>query len=483
MKTAVQDLTAALTAFLAPWPAAIAPDGPSRLAAFSHSAEPLLTMALATLLLLGLGQLGRRLGQRLGLRRLGIPEALLAGGLGLLVAPGGPLPLIPSAVTSLWAGLPLVLLTLVFATLLLAKPLPSPGGLWRPLSAQILLALTLAFGQYLVAGLVVLFWLQPVLGASPVMACLIEVAYEGGHGSAAALGASYSRLGFPGGESLGLALATVGLLSSTLVGGLLVVLGRQRGWCLDSQAPVAEPAAASAGGGADDAAAAPSLQDWARNLALIGTVVLLGWGALTLLQSLASRVGPGMSAVLDALPVFPLALLASLLMRWLLERNRRQAWVCVPIQRQVGTISADLLIIAATACLDLQELARDWLPLTALAVAGLAWNLAVVLLLAPRILPANWFERSLVEFGQATGVAASGLLLLAMVDPEDRNGTLTPFSIKQMLLQPLLAGGVITVVAPLTVQAWGLPLWSAVCGVLVVLWIGLGLRLAASNAS
>lgn len=451
---------------------------PGLLHAITAAVPSVLTFALATAILLALIQVGSWMAQALGLQRWGIPEALLAGGLGLLLAPGGPLPLIPAAVTQLWAGLPLVLLTLVFATLLLAKPLPNIGGLWRPLSAQILLALILAFGQYLVAGLVVLFWLQPLLGASPVMACLIEVAYEGGHGSAAALGASYAQLGFPAGESLGLALATVGLLASTLVGGLLVVLGRQRGWVL---APPASQAATPAAVAA--APEAETLADWARNLGLIGVVVLLGWSALLLLQSIAGRVGGGTAAVVEALPVFPLALLASLLVRWLLERRQRQAWVSAPIQRRVGTISADLLITAATACLDLQELARDWLPLTVLAVAGLAWNLAVVLLLAPRILPANWFERSLVEFGQATGVAASGLLLLAMVDPEDKNGSLTPFSIKQMLLQPLLAGGVITVVAPLTVAAWGLPLWTTICFLLVLLWIGLGLRLAAADGA
>ncbi|MFM8524262.1 MAG: sodium/glutamate symporter [Cyanobacteriota bacterium] len=464
----------------------------------------LLTFVVGAAILLTLIQLGRWLAQGLGLQRWGSPEALLAGGLGLLLAPNGPLPLIPEPVIQLWSGLPLVLLTLVFATLLLAKPLPAISGLWRPLSAQILLALTLAFGQYLVAGLVVLLWLQPLLGSSPVMACLIEVAYEGGHGSAAALGASYTRLGFPGGESLGLALSTVGLLASTLVGGLLVVIGRRRGWCLTPaipdpalQAPEPGPIKATgassqdarghdtAGSSSPSAGPPPSMaqrfRDWARNLGLIGGVVLLGWSALMLLQRIAAHGRATAAAVVEALPVFPLALLASLLMRWLLERGGRQAWVSAPIQRQVGTISADLLITAATACLDLHELAREWLPLTALAVAGLAWNLAVVLLLAPRILPANWFERGLVEFGQATGVAASGLLLLAMVDPEDRNGTLTPFSIKQMLLQPLLAGGVITVVAPLTVQAWGLPLWTTICGLLVLLWIGLGLRLAAGS--
>jgi ESS family glutamate:Na+ symporter len=151
------------------------------------------------------------------------------------------------------------------------------------------------------------------------------------------------------------------------------------------------------------------------------------------------------------------------------------------VQGRVGTLSADLLITAATACLDLSLLGRQWLPLTVLALAGLAWNVAVVLLLAPRILPPNWFERGLVEFGQATGVAASGLLLLNMVDPQDQGDALTPFSIKQLLLQPFIAGGIITVVAPLAISSWGLATWTELCLGLVLLWISLGLWLSRSH--
>jgi ESS family glutamate:Na+ symporter len=182
--------------------------------------------------------------------------------------------------------------------------------------------------------------------------------------------------------------------------------------------------------------------------------------------------------VIDALPVFPLALVGSLLVRLALEKSGQERWVSAPIQSQTGTLAADLLITAATACLDLRLLAADWLPLTVLALAGLLWNLAVVLLLAPRILPADWFERAILEFGQATGVAASGLLLLRMADPDDRSEAVTAFSIKQLLLQPLLAGGVITVVAPLVVVGWGLPAWTSLCLALVLLWIALGLLLA-----
>ena len=90
---------------------------------------------------------GRRIGRRLNLRLWGVPEALVAGLIGLLVAPAGPLPLLPEHVMELWGGLPLVLLTLVFGSLMLGKPLPKLGGLWRPVSGQVSLALVLAFGQ------------------------------------------------------------------------------------------------------------------------------------------------------------------------------------------------------------------------------------------------------------------------------------------------------------------------------------------------
>jgi ESS family glutamate:Na+ symporter len=439
----------------------------------------LLALAMACLSLIL--AVGRAIGTRLQLRLWGVPEALVAGLLGLLLAPAGPLPLLPPAVMELWADLPLVLLTLVFGSLMLGKPLPKLAGLWRPVSAQVSLALVLAFGQYVVGGLAVLLVLQPWLGVSPVMACLIEVAYEGGHGSAAAMGPSYAALGFPGGQALGLAMATVGLLSSTLVGGLVVVLARSRGWLLadGSGSAPSEPTntASSTSGGVAAWAAT-----WAVNLALVGVAVLTGVALLAGLRWLTAGLGDGVASVVDALPVFPLAIVGSLLVRLALERSGRAHLASSVVQGQVGTLSADLLITAATAGLDLALLKADWLPLSVLAVGGLVWNLGVTLLLAPRLLPADWFERAVIEFGQATGVAASGLLLLRMADPNDQSDALPAFSLKQLLLQPFLAGGVVTVVAPLAVAGWGLPLWTGFCFALVLLFGGTGLWLARAQA-
>jgi len=209
----------------------------------------------------------------------------------------------------------------------------------------------------------------------------------------------------------------------------------------------------------------------------VGIAVLIGVVLLHLVQLGTDAIGGGVAEVGQSLPVFPLAIIGSLLVRWLLERSSNSHWASAPIQSEIGTLSADLLITSATACLNLALLAADWLPLTVLALAGLTWNLGVTLLLAPRLLPADWFERAVLEFGQATGVAASGLLLLRMADPDDHSQALPAFSLKQLMLQPFLAGGVITVVAPLAVVGWGLPTWTGFCFALVVLAGGTGLLL------
>jgi ESS family glutamate:Na+ symporter len=108
------------------------------------------------------------------LRQLGIPEALVAGLLGLLIGPFGPLRIFPEQVYTVWAQTPGVLISLVFATLFLGQRLPSPRQLWQRAAGQTAFGMTLGFGQYLVGALLVWLVLQPLFGTNPLMACLIE---------------------------------------------------------------------------------------------------------------------------------------------------------------------------------------------------------------------------------------------------------------------------------------------------------------------
>ncbi len=438
------------------------------------------TLVLAFGLLMGLGvllSLGRRLDAALKLERLGIPIALLVGLIALLVGPFGPIPLLPQTVTDIWVHLPTALLTLVFATLMLGRPLPKADGLLQPVATQAFLGLFLGFGQYLVGGIVVLFVLIPLFGVNPLMGCLIEVGFEGGHGAAAIMGQSFSRLGFPGGLDLGLAIATVGLLISTILGSFLVVIGRWLGWLANSEFEVQI-----------DSVQDEELEtiwqqffDLLTNLGLCGIAVLFGYVILQGLKSIAPFIGGIYQDVINVFPVFPLALLGSLLIRYILEKLGKESLSSQLLQREIGTLSTDLLITTAMASLNLTLLVEDWVPILLLSLVGLTWNLGGMFIFAKFVFDKEWFERSLIEFGNATGVAASGLLLLRLADPRNSTNTLPIFSIKQLLLQPLLSGGLVTVIAPLAITNLGLIRWTELSGIITFIFVCLGLLFGNKN--
>jgi len=409
---------------------------------------------------------GRRLDSALKLERLGIPISILFGAFALLIGPHGPSPLLPESITDIWVKLPTALLTMVFATLMLSKPVPSGKGLFQPVASQALLALLLGFGQYLIGGLVLLLFLIPYQGVDPLMGCLIEVGFEGGHGAAAVMGQSFERLGFSEGLDLGLAMATVGLLASTLLGSGLVVVGRLLGWIsfeletLDREISIDQ-----------QLSLLQKLKNLVVNLGLVGLAVAFGATLLVFVRFFGGKLGGTFNEVLSVFPVFPLALLGSLVIRFVLEKFEKTELVSEILQREIGILSTDLLITTAMAGLDLPLLLNDWIPLSALALSGLLWNLFGMFLFSRLLFRQQWFERSIIEFGNATGVAASGILLLRLADPRDQTNILPIFSIKQLFLQPLLSGGLITVIAPISIIKLGLIGWTEICGALTLLFL------------
>jgi ESS family glutamate:Na+ symporter len=432
------------------------------------------------------------------LRQLGIPEALVAGLLGLLIGPFSLWPVFPEQVYTVWAQTPGVLISLVFATLFLGQHLPSPRQLWQRAAGQTAFGMTLGFGQYLVGALLVWLVLQPMFGTNPLMACLIEVGFEGGHGTAAGMGDTFADLGLASGEALGLAMATVGVVSAVLIGSTLVVIGRSRAWLearerqpsdgsllqraadsdpMSAEAKLAREAAAGLSDPGSDGSV--TIDELTVNLALAGGAVGLG----VLLKDGITRLGGALGGtatadLLDAIPVFPLAMLGGLVVQLVLQWRRHDDLASPVVQASVGSLAMDVLITAAMASLNLPMLEENWLPFLLLALVGLAWNVAVFLLLGRRFFRDHWFERAIADFGQGTGVTATGLLLLRMADPYGRSRAMESFSFKQLVFEPFLGGGLITALAPIAVASWGLPRFNAVALLLTVasitfgLWIG-----------
>ena len=450
---------------------------------------------LSLLLLLGMA-----LRQRLRwLRVLGIPEALVAGLLGLLIGPFGPWSVFPDQVYRIWSQTPGVLISLVFTTLFLGQTLPSPRVIWNRAAGQTAFGMVLGFGQYLVGGLLVLLVLQPLFGTNPLMAALIEVGFEGGHGTAAGMGATFSELGLPAGETLGLAMATVGVLTAVLLGSALVVIGRGRNWLVSGDPNAAtgstrqglkstdqDPISAderlnlerAAGTIQPESAPSMTIDSLTVNVALAGGAVGLGILLKASLTGLGGVFGgPETAKLLQAIPVFPLTMVGGLIVQVILQRTRQTRLVSAVAQASVGSLAMDLLITAAMASLNLPLLEDNWIPFLALAIAGLSWNVCAFLWLAPRIFRDHWFERGIADFGQGTGVTATGLLLLRMADPWGRSRAMEAFSFKQLLFEPFLGGGLVTALSPLLIISWGLRRFSAAALVLTLASLLFGLRL------
>jgi ESS family glutamate:Na+ symporter len=112
---------------------------------------------------------------------------------------------------SIWSQTPAVLINVVFATLFLGESIPSPRAIWRKAAPQIAFSQTLAWGQYVVGLGVTLWLLTPVWHVNPMAASLIEMAFEGGHGTVAGMANSLKQLGFEAGPDLAYLLPRSGL--------------------------------------------------------------------------------------------------------------------------------------------------------------------------------------------------------------------------------------------------------------------------------
>jgi ESS family glutamate:Na+ symporter len=402
---------------------------------------------------------GRKFKFAVQLERFGLPIAVVSGIVGISIGPYGLINILSKETTNVWSNFPTPLLSLVFATLMMGRPIPNINGLIRPIVNQFLLALSLGFGQFLVGGLVVKYLLSPSMETNPLMGCLIEVGFEGGHGAATIIGESFNKLGFSDGLDLGLAMATMGLLSSSLLGSFFIFVGRTLG-ISDTEQIVDkkdnENSNLKIGIFSD-------LRILLINLGFVGLAISFGVLILNLLRYISNYFGEFSKEVILSLPVFPLILIGSLLIRYILEKTNNTEFISNLLQREIGILSTDLLIFTAMASLDIATVLDNWRLILVLTIFGLIWNLICIAYFAYFVFEKYWFERSLIEFGNSTGVVASGLLLLRLADPKNISKTLPIFTSKQLFAQLILSGGFFTVLAPLLISKIGLDYWTEIC--------------------
>lgn len=456
------------------------------------------TVLFAFVLLALLLLLGRYVKHRfLWFQRLYLPASIIAGALALLLGPEvlgaiatamfGPDSLLAGGlfaedIRGVWSQAPGVFINVVFAALFLGETIPPPREIWRRAAPQVVFGQTLAWGQYVVGILATLIILIPLFDANPISAALIEIGFEGGHGTAGGMADTLIDLGFPDGADLAIGLATVGIVSGIICGTALADWGRRKGHVATVSRQVIEPSEIP---DLNVLAETPEIRQkraqllrnllvdpLSINFAIVGLAIAIGWLILEAMKWVESVTwgGEGGFVLFEYVPLFPLALIGGIITQSVLNRLGLGTLVIRPMVQNIAGVALDVVVISAIATISLSVIGGNLGVFLVLSVVGILWNVLIFLWWAPRVFPTYWFEKGIGDMGQSMGVTATGILLLRMVDPDNSTGAFEGFAYKQLFFEPIVGGGLFTAAAPALISRLGLLATLAITGGLLVFW-------------
>lgn len=399
------------------------------------------------------------------IQKLYLPVSLLAGFIGLLLGPqvlgnltGVSLPI--GKTIGQWPGLLVnIVLGLSFfgATASknfgrLALSAVTQGGLMHQTQACIGLGLTIVLMMFY-PNLPAAFGLTPVFG------------FHGGHGTANAAGAALAAAGWKDGVAVANTMATAGLVTGIIIGMIIINIGVRRGFAKIVKKPQDVPQdikegivptekRTSIGKGVtyNDA-----LDPLALQLAFVGIIL----GMANILSTSMASVHP----LLKQIPLFACAMMCGALLSWILNKLGMGHYIDRATINRIAGVALDFLVCAAIATLSLKVFALYMVPMIVTIVSVIFANILCNFYFAWKMFDDDWFERAMGSYGLESGVLATGLMLLRVVDPKfETQGQESaaasaalcyPWSLPYIMFGPMLAFHV----SPMILFAGSAALW------------------------
>lgn len=396
-----------------------------------------------------------------------LPSSIIGGFIGLICGPFI-IDIIPEFIMTTWQQIPGILINLVFATLFLGVLIPGIRQLWSQGGSQLCYGMIIGSGQYFIGLLVTVLILTPLFNVPHAFGTILEIGFAGGHGTAAGMEEVFTKIGFPAGSALAYMSATVGIIVAVVGGILYINIAIRKGYCQNIDSRKGIPDYKKSGLIKKDeerysistaTVATESIEPFAFHFAVTAIAVLVGWVMLLGVR----KIHP----VLEGFPLFPLAMIGGMIVQIISKPMKIDRYYDKKSFDRILGISLDLLVVAAISSLKLDLFLANFWPFLILMVVGILWVFFCLIYLAPRMLPTNWFERGITEYGMQTGVTAIGLLLLRLVDPQYKTDTAQAFGFKQMLYEPFFGGGFITATAPFIIISMGI-WWSIAFAAIVM---------------
>lgn len=422
------------------------------------------------------------------LQKFFIPSALVAGIGGLILGPQV-LGTIPAEITDIWVKWPKYLITVVFAGLFLGKTIPSRKQIWKMSGPMIAFGNTLAWGQYVLGTALTMLILVPFFGTNPMAGGLIEIGFEGGHGTAAGLEPTFAKLGWSEGTDIALALATVSIVAAIILGILFVNIHNRRAGRAADRELEAQQRRKMIRSGYNLINFGRTIQTSPKAVAIniLAFAVAIGLGWL-MLESLILAEDYALRGTTDLrffayLPLFPLAMIGGLIVQMFLRKIGHEKWIQRRTAQIISTLALDILIASAVVTVSLSAIRSNLPVFIIFTVTGIAWITFGFGVLAPRMFKQYWFEKGLTNMGQSMGMTATGLLLGRLADPNNHSKARESFGYKQLAFEPFMGGGIVTVASVVLIYEFGLlPVFIA-ASVVTLFWLVVGLVLGRKKHS
>ena len=413
------------------------------------------------------------------LQRCYLPSSVIGGVIGLTVFqcfPG----LIPSECVAAIGTIPGFMINIVFATLFIGVVTPPLRTIFRTAFPQLCFGQMLAWGQYVIGFALTGFVLIPLFSVNPGFGNLLEIGFQGGHGTVGGMSESFRAFNWEDGIALGYTVATAGMVIGVIVGVLLVNWAGRRGHVknirnfneqdkLQQQGIYSHKERPHAGW---QTVYCDSIDSLAWHISLVGIAILIGFGMQKGLQAAEVKIFPDATLrILKGFPLFPFCMIGGLLLQKSTHLMKIDRLIDHSQMQRIAGAALDFLVVSAMATIKLSVVAQNWQGLLIIIIVGTIFSVGMVVFAAPKIFKDSWFECAIADFGQATGVTATGLLLLRTVDPESKTCAAQAFGYKQLLHEPVMGGGLWTAMALTLLYKLGWQIMLTISAAALLIWI------------
>lgn len=410
------------------------------------------------------------------LQRLYLPSSIIGGIVGLVIFTLFK-DLIPSEIPAISSKCPGFLINVIFATLFLGASIPKLKDAVTLAFPQICLGQIIAWGQYVIGLGLAGFFFSRYFDVPVAFGNLLEIGFEGGHGTVGGMSETFLHYGWAKGAQIGFAVATIGMITGIVCGMTLIQWAYKKG--LVKEVLTFEDRRFHERIGVHLRGRRPSAGE---QTVFPDSIDSLAWHLSVVAISMA--IGYGMWALIPmkGFPLFPLCMIGGVLLQTLTKFAKLNLLINRAQMERISGAALDFLVVSAVATIRIDVVAENWIPIVILCVCGAVWSVFCVLYIAPKIIKTSWFECAIAEFGQATGVTATGLLLLRTVDPENRTMATKIFGYKQLIHEPIMGGGLWTAMALTLVYEIGWMKVFLISALMLILWAGCAAIIKARNS-